>query len=102
MQGNFDLNVTFEFDTWTMFSSTYNPSSGITFSSPDWGGYAIGSTGANYNSLKYMDHFIFGLNGDMVDFKNGKKTIYEVFKPISGQTVPILRPGEKRTVRIYL
>ena len=98
--GTFDLNVNFEFDYWNMFSSTYNPAGGINFVVPT--NYVSGSAPAIDRATDVMEHFLYGLNGNTVDFKNGGKAIYDVFKPLIGKTVPILRAHEKRTVRMYL
>lgn len=98
--GEFDIAVTFEFDYWTMYATNYNPAGGILFTYPN--PYAVGSAASITRSLEYMEHFLYGLNGYTVDFKQGEKAVYEVFVPVVDKTAPVLQPHETRTVRIYL
>ena len=98
--GSFNMDVTFEFDYYNMFYNNYDPDDGISFNSDN--PYIAGSSAAITTSSAYMSHFLYGLNGNTVDFKNGDTAIYDVFNPIRGQKVPVLKPYETTTVRIYL
>ena len=98
--GSFNLDVTFEFDYYNMYANNYDPYDGITFTSDN--PYIPGSYAAIQTSSEYMQHFLHGLNGNTVDFKNGQTAIYDVFSPIRGQKVPVLQPNEMTKVRIYL
>ena len=100
VSGAFDINVTFEFDYWTMAASNYDPAGGITFIYPN--PYKVGSTAAITRSMEYMNHFLYGLNGNVVDYKNGMTAVYDVFAPVMAKTVPLLKPHETSTMRIYL
>ena len=98
--GSFNLDVTFEFDTFNMTANNFDPYDGILYicNNP----YVAGSGPALSMSSAYMDHFDHGLNGNTVNFAQGEKAIYDVFIPIRGQKVPVLKPNESTTVRIYL
>jgi hypothetical protein len=98
--GTFDINTTFEFDYYTMASGPYDPAGGIFFSYPN--PYAVGSDAAISTSLDYQNHFLYGLNGHTVDYKNGGTAIYDVFDPSVANKVPMLKPYETTTARIYL
>ncbi|WP_418791923.1 S-layer homology domain-containing protein [Phosphitispora sp. TUW77] len=50
------------------------------------------------DALQYVVHFLYGLSRG----RNGYPIYYPVYEPVRGQPIPILQPGEKRTVRIYL
>lgn len=98
--GSFDLDTTFEFDYYNMYANNYDPYDGISFTSDN--PYLPGSAAGIETSSNYIGHFLYGLNGNTVNFKAGDKAIYDVFNPVRGQKVPILQPYETRTVRIYL
>ncbi|MEI7542994.1 MAG: hypothetical protein WCJ94_07070 [bacterium] len=100
VSGTFEINVTFEFDYWTMAASNYDPAGGIDFIYPN--PYKVGSTAAITRSMEYMNHFIYGLNGNVVDYKNGMTAVYDVFAPVVAKTVPIVKPHATSTMRIYL
>lgn len=43
------------------------------------------------------------MNGNTIDYAyGGEKAIYDVFRPIISQKIPTIKPGEKRTIRVYL
>ncbi len=98
--GSFNLEVTFEFDYYNKIANNMDPNDGISYSSPN--PYIPGSAAGISTSLTYMNHFEYGLNGHTVNYAQGGKSIYNVFLPVVGQKVPILQPGEIRTVQIYL
>lgn len=95
--GSFDLNVTFEMG----YNDIVSGINGLNLNSPS--NYSYGSDAGWTNSLDYRDHFIYGLNGDTVDYAHkGETAIYDVFNPKVGIKVPAMKPGTKRTVRVYL
>lgn len=98
--GSFNFDVTFEFDYYNMYANNYDPYDGIAFTSDN--PYLPGSSAALNVSSAYMEHFIYGLNGNTVNFKNGEKAVYDVFIPVRGQKIPVLQPNEIRNVRLYL
>jgi hypothetical protein len=50
------------------------------------------------DSLKYHSHFIYGLKRG----HSGYPVWYPIFEPVRGYPIPVLRPGQTVTVRIYL
>jgi len=50
------------------------------------------------DALKYNLHFVYGLKYG----HQGYPVYYPVYEPVRGYPIPILRPGDKRIVRIYL
>ena len=98
--GSFNLDVTFEFDYYNKIANSYDPYDGITYTCDN--PYIPGSNAALSTSSAYMDHFDHGLNGDTVNFKNGETAIYDVFNPIRGQKVPVLKANETTLLRVYL
>jgi len=50
------------------------------------------------DALQYVIHFLYGLSRG----HNGYPIYYPVYEPVRGQPIPIMQPGEKLTVRIYL
>ncbi|MBU7006072.1 S-layer homology domain-containing protein [Phosphitispora fastidiosa] len=50
------------------------------------------------DALQYVVHFLYGLSRG----HNGYPIYYPVYEPVRGQPIPIIQPGEKLTVRIYL
>lgn len=98
--GSVRLEVTFEFDYWSMYANPYDPNDGITLTAGNKYGY--GSSAAIGSSMDYMNHFFYGLNGYSVDFAQGEKAVYDVFVPITDVRLPSLLPGESTEMRIYL
>ena len=48
--------------------------------------------------MDYANHFVYGLSKG----HKGYPIFYTLFEPIRSQPIPILQPGEKTIVRIYL
>lgn len=89
--GSVDLYVTFEMNGNSSFRLTYDTH------------YGEGQTDANYYEfMNYLKHFVYGLSGGIDIFNTGQTIVYDVFEPVLGWKIPSLRPGEARTVRIYL
>jgi hypothetical protein len=89
--GSVDLYVTFEMNGNSSFRLTYDTH------------YGEGQTDTNYYEfMNYLKHFVYGLSGGIDIFNTGQTIVYDVFEPVLGWKIPSLRPGEARTVRIYL
>ena len=95
--GSFDVNVNFTLEYYNMMSAA----NGLLLETPSKYGYG---TAAGWNEYAdYEKHFKNGLNGNTINYAyGGEKAIYDVFKPIIGQKIPTIKPGEKRTIRVYL
>jgi hypothetical protein len=95
--GAFDLNVAFTLEYYNMMSAA----NGLLLETPSKYGYG---TAAGWNEYTdYEKHFKNGLNGNTINYAyGGEKAVYDVFRPIIGQKIPTIKPGERRTIRIYL
>lgn len=95
--GSFSINVTFEMDYYNQLDPKYGLDLVVETN------YIPGSAAALQAYADYSNHFRKGLNGNTVDYAHsGDIAVYDVFKPKVGVKVPILSPGESRSVRIYL
>jgi hypothetical protein len=94
VQGSINLDVTFEMNRNAVNNLDLRYDSR----------YGDGQFEANLHEYAiYKDHFIYGLSAGSVDIQNtGASIIYDIFEPVKGWKIPSLRPGEVRTVRIYL
>lgn len=97
---SFDLEVTFEFDYYNMYSSNINPAGGLSLDVAT--NYVPGSAAAIDMQSAYYKHFEYGLNGNTVDYQQGGEAVYDVFCPEIGWDIPILQPYETRVIRVYL
>ncbi|MDF2591117.1 MAG: hypothetical protein K0S75_583 [Clostridia bacterium] len=95
--GTFDVNVNFTLEYYNMMSAT----NGLTLDTPSKYGYG---TAAGWNEYAdYEKHFKNGLNGNTINYAyKAEKAVYDVFRPIVGQKIPTIKPGESRIIRIYL
>lgn len=98
--GSVDINVIFKLDYYGIFGHVGDPSSALFLTSDNK--YSYGSVAGIQTSLEYFNHFVHGLNGNTVDYKNGGEAIYQVFNPVVNTKIPIIPPNTKQTVRIYL
>ncbi|MDF2891163.1 MAG: hypothetical protein K0R80_1530 [Clostridia bacterium] len=95
--GTFDVNVNFTLEYYNMMSAA----NGLLLDTPSKYGYG---TPAGWNEYAdYEKHFKNGLNGNTINYAyKAEKAVYDVFKPIVGQKIPTIKPGESRIIRIYL
>jgi len=97
ISGSFDVNVTFEMGYYDIVSGT----NGLNLSAPS--NYSYSSDASFTTALEYRNHFLYGLNGDSVDYAHKAETaIYDVFNPKVGIKVPAMKPNTSRNVRVYL
>ena len=97
--GTFDINTAFKFGYEDVSSGSY--STGISL-----GEYLPGGSWLDGGTPAYRDHFYKGLNGNTCDLRDiansGNKVTYDIFNPVIAFKFPILKPGETKTIRIYL
>ena len=99
--GTFDLNVHFKLDENGIYASSYDPV-GLSLTN-DTNQYGYDPYGSGMMSaVDYRNHFVYGLNGYTVNYLNGDEAVYEVFKPVINQTVPVIPPHTKQTMKVYL
>jgi len=98
--GTVDLNVTFTMDYYSLEGHTGDPSSALFLTSGNK--YAYSSAAAIETASQYRDHFINGLNGHTVDYKQGGEAVYQIFDPKVNVKIPMLTPNTTQTVRVYL
>jgi len=95
--GSFDIYTTFEMGYYDIVDSIY----GLNLSTPS--NYSYSSDAGLTTAIEYQNHFIYGLNGDSVDYAHKAETaIYDVFSPKVGIKVPAMKAGASRKVRVYL
>lgn len=99
--GAFDLNVHFKLKQSGLYATSYDPV-GLSLVN-DTNSYGYDPYGSGIKSaVDYENHFVYGLNGYTVNYQNGDEAIYEVFKPIVNQTVPVIPPHTKQTLKVYM
>lgn len=95
--GTFDVNVNFTLEYYNMMSAA----NGLLLETPSKYGYGTAAGWNEYND--YEKHFKYGLNGNTINYAyGGEKAVYDVFRPIVGQKIPTIKPGESRIIRVYL
>lgn len=87
--GSFNIDAKFEYDGST---SQFNS---IALNYSDWAQLPTDQQFAD--ALSYESHFWNLLNGQA-----GYPKYWWIYEPVRGQAIPALKPGETRTVRIYL
>lgn len=101
VSGFIDLNVQFKLDESGIYATSYDPTGlDLTNDTNQYGydpyGYGL------VTAVDYRKHFIYGLNGYTVNYLLGEEAIYEVFKPIVNQKIPVIPPNTTQKLKIYL
>lgn len=100
--GTLDLNVQFKLKEQGFYATSYDPV-GLNLTADTYE-YSYNPYSAAYTSSEYWNHFVYGLNGYTVDYKdswNGT-AVYEIFNPVVDLKLPVVPPNSSVNIKIYL
>ena len=102
--GTLDLNVEFRLNEQGLYATSYDPV-GLNLTADTYE-YSYNPYTASYSAQEYWKHFVYGLNGYTVDYKNGGiwdgVAIYEVFAPVVDLKLPVVPANSSVRIKIYL
>jgi hypothetical protein len=100
--GTLDLNVQFKLKEQGFYATSYDPI-GLNLSADTYE-YSYNPYTAAYTGSEYWEHFVYGLNGYTVDYKDSWDgvAIYEVFKPVVDLKLPVVPANSSVNIKIYL